>query len=143
MTSAAAIAVAGLHLVLPHGWHGLTFDPRTSACDPATVAVIGTAEPRVTSAGWALPRRGQVLVFLEVDHVNKPVGDLRRPRHFRIPWGRFRRLEGCCNLPAARGAPLWFRERGRYLGFIVFAGRDVPGRTRAQTQRLLDSLRVS
>jgi hypothetical protein len=45
-------------------------------------------------------------------------------------------------LPAARGQTIWFRQDGRYLGFIVYAGADVSATTRAKTARLLDSLRV-
>lgn len=140
MHAAALLTVAGLQLTLPAGWHGTTFDPRLSTCDPNTLAVVGTAVPRVRSSGWARPGRGQVLVFLEEDHVNKPVGDLRRPTRFHIRWTRFQRLEGCCGLPAARGATIWFRQRRRYLGFLVYAGPGVSTKTRRATERLLDSL---
>jgi hypothetical protein len=140
--AAAVLAVAGLQLTLPAGWHGVTFDPRLSACDPNTLAVVGTAPPRVGSNGWARPGRGQVLVFVEEDHVNKPVGDLRRPARFQIPWTRFQRLEGCCGLPAERGATIWFRQRRRYLGFLVYAGPGVSTATRRATEQLLDSLVV-
>jgi hypothetical protein len=143
MHAAAFLTVAGLQLTLPAGWHGMTFDPRLSTCDPSTLAVAGTATPRIGSKGWTLPGRGQVLVFVEEDHVNKPVGDLRRPARFHIPWTRLQRLEGCCGLPAARGATIWFRQRRRYLGFLVYAGPGVSSATRHATQRLLDSLVVS
>jgi hypothetical protein len=143
MHVAAALAVAGLQLTLPAGWHGRTFDPKLAVCDPATLMVAGTTEPRVNAKGdWAVPRRGQVLVFVEEDHVNTPTGNLRRPRRFHLPWSRFTRHEGCCGLPAARGAIVWFRERRRLLGFVVVAGPGVSAETRAQTERLLDSLRV-
>ena len=137
-----ALVFVGLQLALPHGWHGLTFNPKLATCDPATLAVVGTEMPRLTSKGWALPRHDQVLVFVEEDHVNKPVGDLRRPAHFHVKWGHFDRLEGCCGLPGARGQTIWFRQDGRYLGFIVYAGRGVSAATRAKTEHLLDSLRV-
>jgi hypothetical protein len=137
-----ALVFVGLQLMLPHGWHGLTFDPKLATCDPSTVAVVGTEPPDLTSKGWRLPRRGQVLVFVEEDHLNKPYGNLRRPVRFSVKWGHFDRLEGCCGLPGARGQTIWFRQRGRYLGFIVYAGRDVTAETRAKTQCLLDSLRV-
>lgn len=137
-----ALAFVGLQLALPHGWDGLTMNPKLATCDPMTLAVVGTAQPRITSNGWVHPGPGQVLVFVEEDHVNKPVGNLRRPARFDIHWGHFDRLEGCCGLPAMRGQTIWFRQDGRYLGFIVYAGRDVSAKTRAATQRLLDSLRV-
>lgn len=140
---ALALVFAGLQLAVPHGWHAIRFDPKLATCDPAALAVVGTQQPRLTSRGWVLPKPGQVLVFVEEDHVNKPIGDLRRPAHFRIRWGHFTPLAGCCNSPAAPAQMIWFRQNSRYLGFIVYAGRNVPARTRAATQRLLDSLRVS
>ena len=137
-----ALVFVGLQLALPHGWHSLTMNPKLANCDPMTLAVVGTQQPRLTSKGWVRPGRGQVLVFVEEDHVNKPYGNLRRPAHFDIHWGHFDRLEGCCGLPAMRGQTIWFRQDGRYLGFIVYAGRDVSAKTRVATQRLLDSLSV-
>jgi hypothetical protein len=137
-----ALVFVGLQLALPHGWHGLTFDPKLATCDPATLAVIGTQTPRLNANGWVLPRRGQVLVFVEENHALPPYSNLNRPARFQIAWGNFDRLEGCCGLPAARGQTIWFRQRGRKLGFIVYAGRNVSAVTRAKTQRLLDSLRL-
>ncbi|HEX5450537.1 MAG TPA: hypothetical protein VFW85_10830 [Gaiellaceae bacterium] len=140
---ALALVFVGLQLALPHGWHGLTTNPKLATCDPMTLAVVGTRQPRITSSGWVRPAAGQVLVFVEEDHVNKPYGNLRRPERFRIHWDHFDRLEGCCGLPAMRGQTIWFRQGGRYLGFIVYAGRGVSTKTRAATQRLLDSFRVT
>jgi hypothetical protein len=37
----------------------------------------------------------------------------------------------------------YFKVDGRYLGFIVYPGRRVGTRTRAQTLALMDSLRVT
>jgi hypothetical protein len=137
-----ALVFVGLQLALPHGWHGLTLNPKLATCDPATLAVVGTNTPNLTSRGWSLPRHGQMLVFVEEDHLNKPYGSLRRPAHFHVTWGHFDRLEGCCGLPAVRGQTIWFRQNGRYLGFIVYAGRGVSAATRAKTEHLLDSLQV-
>ncbi|HEY2327304.1 MAG TPA: hypothetical protein VGH52_07455 [Gaiellaceae bacterium] len=139
---ALALVFVGLQLVLPRGWQGLTMNPKLATCDPATLAVVGTQTPHLTNNGWALPAPGQVLVFVEEDHANKPYGNMHRPARFQIRWGHFDRLEGCCGLPAARGQTIWFRQNGRYLGFIVYAGRNVSAKTRAATQRLLDSLHV-
>jgi len=134
------VIAAALSLAVPSGWH-VARDP--SDCDPVEHLEISSAPIRHTKGGeLAGPARGQVLVLVMEDHVNKPVGPLRRPVHFRVPWGNMHRLEGCCGTPSSRGSLLWFRQRGRYLGFIVYAGPGTTTATRQATERMLDSLRV-
>jgi hypothetical protein len=106
--------------------------------------VVGSAPIGIGSRSgeWLAPKRGQVLVFVEVDHVNKPVGPLRRPRHFHVPWSHLQPLEGCCDTPAAPGVTFWFRQHGHLLGYLVFAGPGTTAATRRATERMLDSLQV-
>jgi hypothetical protein len=135
--------VTALVLALPHGWHEWRADPQLrTTCDPALLAVAGSARPRLGPAGWRMPGRGQVLVFVEADHTNHPSGPLPRPRRFHVPWTHLQRLEGCCGLPAARGAIFSFRERGHLLDVVVVAGREVPAARRRATERLLEGLRL-
>jgi len=138
-----AALLTSLLLAVPHGWHEL----RTSAalrasCDPVTLLVVGSETPVLGRDGWRRPRRGQVLVFVEEDHVNKPAGPLKRPRHFRVPWSRLPQLEGCCGTPGGAGFMVWFRERGHLIGYLVFAGPGTTDATRRATERMLDSLRL-
>jgi hypothetical protein len=103
------VIAAALSLAVPSGWH-VARD--TSDCDPVEHLEISSAPIRHTKVGeLAGPARGQVLVLVMEDHVNKPVGPLRRPVHFRVPWGHLQRLEGCCGTPSSPGALLWFRQR--------------------------------
>jgi hypothetical protein len=139
----SAALVTSLALAVPHGWHALRMSPALEAsCDPVTLMVVGTKKPTLGPLGWRAPRRGQVLVFVEVDHVNKPAGPMPRPRHFHVPWTHLAQLEGCCGLPSAPGATFWFRERGHLLGYVVVAGAGTTRATRIATERGLDSLRV-
>jgi len=139
----SAALVASLVLAVPHGWHALRANPALKAsCDPVELMIVGSQRPRLGAHGWRAPGPGQVLVFVEVDHVNKPVGALRRPRHFRVPWQHLQPLEGCCGTPGSRGWITWFRERGHVLGFIVFAGPSVSAARQRATERMLDSLRL-
>jgi hypothetical protein len=138
----SAALVSSLVLAVPHGWHTLRMSPKLkAACDPVTLMVVGSQRPTLGRDGWRAPRRGEVLVFVEVDHVNKPVGP-RRPRHFRVPWRHLGRLEGCCGLPSAPGTTFWFREHGHLLGYVVVAGPRTTAATRRATERMLDSLRL-
>ena len=135
--------VTALVLALPHGWHAWRADPAVhSTCDPALLMVAGSERPRLGPAGWRAPHRGHVMVLVEVDHTNRPLGPLSRPHHFHVPWSHLERLEGCCGTPAARGVVFWFRERRHLLGVIVVAGRDVPTVRRRATERMLASLRL-
>ena len=139
----SAALAASLVLAVPHGWHMIRANPALKAsCDPVELMVVGSHQTQLGKDGWRAPGRGEVLVFVEEDHVNKPIGPLRRPRHFRVPWRHLKPLEGCCGTPGSRGWVKWFRERGHVLGFLVFAGQDVPAARRHATERMLDSLRL-
>ena len=131
LAAALAVHVAGLALTVPVGWH---VDRTRTNCDPVQLLVLSSAPIR--SAG---PRPGEVEIILLEDHVNHPRGQLRRAAHFR--WRNAQPLEGCCETPAAPGWLTWFRYRTRLLGFIVYPGRGVSPALRAQTLRVLDSLR--
>jgi len=75
----SAALVTSLLLAVPHGWHELRTSPTLQAgCDPVTLLVVGSQPPVLGREGWRRPGRGQVLVFVEEDHVNKPVGPLKR-----------------------------------------------------------------
>lgn len=139
----SAALVTALVLAVPHGWHTLRMNPKLKAgCDPVTLMVVGSERPVLGAEGWRAPRRGQVLVFVEVDHTNHPAGPMRRPRHFHVPWRHLGMLEGCCGLPGAHGTTFWFRERGHLLGYVVVAGPGTTAATRRATERMLDSLRL-
>lgn len=139
----SAALVTSLLLAVPHGWHELRTSPTLQAgCDPVTLLVVGSQPPVLGREGWRRPGRGQVLVFVEEDHVNKPVGPLKRPSHFRVPWSHLSPLEGCCGTPGGPGFMVWFRERRHLLGYLVFAGGGTTAATRRATERMLDSLRL-
>jgi hypothetical protein len=130
----------GVTVDVPAGWH--TAQARGD-CDPEQLLVVSSAPIRHTkSGGFARPSPGQVLVFLLEDHAFKPAGDLRRPRHFRVAWQTKHGLEPCCGEPDGPASMHWFRQRGRYLGFVVFINGDVPATRRATTEHMLDSLRL-
>jgi hypothetical protein len=131
----------GVTLDVPTGWHVARAAP--GYCDPQQLLIVSSAPISHTKSGnIAAPSRGQVLVTVLEDHVNKPVGDLRRPRHFAIDWQTTREIVPCCGSPDGPASMHWFRQRGRYLGFIVYIGRDVPAGRRAATEHMLDSLRL-
>jgi hypothetical protein len=139
LAATLAVHVAGLALTVPHGWH---VDRSRTDCDPVQLLVVSSAPVRTrvrndgTLAG-APP--GAVEIFLFENHLNDPRTESPRPRHFA--WKPPHRLEGCCGTPSAPGAIYWFRFRGRLLGYMVYVGRGVTPQRRAQTLRLLDSLR--
>ena len=137
------VSTTGVRLSLPAGWHARALDPRLSTCDPVTLVVANSESIRLEHGHWAAPARGQMLMLLLEDHVNKPEGDLRRPARFHVRWNRLTQLSACCQLPALPASMRYFREHGRHLGFIVFPGHHVSAATRRTTERLLDSLRVS
>ena len=124
---AHVVSSHGLSVRVPAGWHGAA---AADDCDP-------TERLRLSSP------RGRVVVLVLEDHVNKPVGDLRRPARFHVAWDRLTRLEGCCRTPSGPGYLRWFKERGRLLGFLVHPRGSPPALVRAQTDALLDSLRVA
>jgi hypothetical protein len=139
----SAALVTALVLAVPHGWHAVRANPSVrSTCDPVELIAVGSQAPRLGPEGWRAPRRGQVLVLVEVDHVNHPAGPLRRPAHFQVAWTHLQRLAGCCGTPAGRGVTFWFRQQGHLLGYVVVAGRNVPLARQRATERLLDSLRI-
>lgn len=92
------------------------------------------------------PGRGQVVVLLLEDRlrVDRPVGDLRRPARFSVTWQRLTPLTPArfCGDPGVPAYFRYFRIRGRYLGFIVYPGRQIGQHVRANTLAVMDSLRV-
>ena len=123
---AHVVSSHGLSLRLPAGWRG---GAASDDCDP--VLRLRVSSPR-----------GDVVVYLLEDRVNAPAGDLRRPARFAVGWSRLERLEGCCETPGGPGWLRWFRQRGRLLGFLVHPRGSPRAAVRAQTDALLDSLRV-
>lgn len=142
--AARTISTSGVRLTVPAGWHSVV--SKTPSCDPERLIVASSAPVRVSATGrLAAPARAEVLVLLLEDRQarDRPVGDLRRPRHFSVAWTRLRRLDGTgCGFPDARMFMRYFESHGRYLGFIVYPGADVGPATRAKTLALMDSLRV-
>jgi len=83
-----------------------------------------------------------ILVLEDRYRQDRPVGDLRRPARFSVTWSRLARLKQFCGNPDAPAFMRYFRARGRYIGFIVYPGRHVSSRTRADTLDVMDSIRV-
>jgi hypothetical protein len=140
------VSAAGVSVQLPAGWVGRRSS--TPGCDPRRLLVASSSRPGVRAGGGiAAAARGQVIVAVmeDVQVQDRPVGDLRRPRHFQIDWSSLRILapDGFCGNPKGPAVMHYFKTRGRYLGFIVYPGRNVTARTRAQTLALMDSLRVA
>jgi hypothetical protein len=138
------IATDGARLSVPAGWHAAV--ARTPRCDPERLVAVSSG-PLHIDAGGALapPQAGQVLILLLEDRlrVDRPVGDLRRPAHFRVTWNRLTRLKGGgCGEPSVPAFMRWFRVKGRYLGYIVYPGSAPGARTKSQALTVLDSLRV-
>ena len=63
-------------------------------------------------------------------------------RHVQINDG-LTRLDPVCGLPHALAFMRYFKERSRYVGFIVFPGARIEGRTRSAVLAVMDSLRVA
>ena len=61
---------------------------------------------------------------------------------FSVSWHHLTRLKGTCGLPGVRASMRFFRTHGRFFGFIVYPGAHVGPQARAETLRLMDSLRV-
>ena len=121
---------------------------RAGAATPERLLAVTSAPIRFRPAGHlAAPAKGQVLLLLMEDRSvrDRPVPDLRRPKHFSVTWNHLRRLDGGtgCGLPAAVAYLRYFKTHGRYLGFIVFPGARTSNKTRAKTLATMDSLRVS
>jgi hypothetical protein len=86
-----------------------------------------------------------VLVVLLEDRYrqDRPVGDLRWPRHFSVSWNHLAQIKPSCGLPASPAYMHYVKTHGRYLGFIVYPGSAVDAKTRAATIALMDSLHVN
>jgi hypothetical protein len=139
------VSFAGVSVQAPTGWYAVAAP--TPGCDPERLIAVSSAplRPYEQHRGFALPRRrGSVLVFvLEVQvRGDRPVGDLRRPRHFAVDWTHLRRLEPCCEAPTAPSYLRYVRQHGRYIGFVVYPVGRVGAATRAATGRLVDSLTI-
>jgi hypothetical protein len=132
----------GVTVDVPAGWRVTRATP-PGYCDPERLLVVSSASIRHAKNGnIAAPARGQVIVAVLEDHAYKPAGDLRRPRHFAIDWQSTREIAPCCGTPDGPASMHWFREAGRYIGFIVYIGRDVPAARRMATEHMVDSLRL-
>ena len=145
-TSGRTISTTGVTLRVPPGWHAAV--SRTPDCDPERL-IVASSEPLRISAGGrvASPTSRAVIVLLLEDRQvqDRPSGDLRVPSHFQIDWTSLRTLapDGYCGNPKGAAAMHYFKTHGRYLGYIVYPGRSVGPRVRAQTLALMDSLRVT
>jgi hypothetical protein len=144
--SGRTISTTGVTLRVPPGWHAAV--SRTPACDPERLIVASSEPLRISASGRvASPgRRGVTVLLLEDRQVqDRPAGDLRLPRHFQLDWSSLRTLapDGYCGNPTGPAALHYFKTHGRYLGYIVYPGRNVGLRGRAQTLALMDSLRVT
>jgi hypothetical protein len=145
-TSGRTISATGLTLRVPTGWHAVV--SRTPDCDPERLIVASSEPLRISASGRvATPTSRAVIVLLLEDRQvqDRPSGDLRVPSHFRIDWNSLRTLapDGYCGNPKGAAAMHYFKTHGRYLGYIVYPGRNVGLRVRAQTLALMDSLRVT
>jgi hypothetical protein len=137
-----AVTHLGATLRVPAAWHVSL--AQTPGCDPRRLAVVSSA-PIHVGARQTLPPPAahEVLVVLLEDLLpaDRPAGDLRRPAHFA--WRPLRRIEGGCGLPASPAFMRYFKERGRYIGFIVYPGTQIRAPLRATTLAVMDSLRVA
>jgi len=143
-TTAHKVASAGLQLTIPVGWRA--DENKLLSCDPERLLLVSSSPIRTAHTGGLLaPRRGQVLIMVVEDHANLPSGDLNRPSHFTVAWNRLTRLEGPggCGSPNTPVSMRFFHTHGRYLGFDVYPGPSVSGKTRAQALAVMDSLRVT
>jgi hypothetical protein len=140
------LRTSGIGVIVPTGWHATV--AKTPRCDPERLIVASSGSLRISATGRvASPHPGEVIVLLLEDRQvqDRPVGDLRRPRHFTVDWGSLRTLspDGYCGNPRGRAAMHYFKSHRRYLGFIVYPGSNVGTSTRAKTLMLMDSLRVA
>lgn len=145
-SSGRTVSTTGVTLRVPTGWHAAV--SRTPDCDPERL-IVASSEPLRISAGGrvASPTSGAVVVLLLEDRQvqDRPSGDLRLPKHFQIGWAFLHRLapDGFCGNPKGRASMHYFKTRRRYLGYIVYPGRHVGLRVRAQTLALMDSLSLT
>jgi hypothetical protein len=146
MPAQRTITTAGASLLVPSGWHAIV--SKTPNCDPERLIVVSSAPLRRDSDGsLAGPRKGQVVILLLEDRlaVDRPSGDLRRPRHFSVSWSRLTHTEPArfCGNPSVRAYLRYFRVRSRYLGFMVYPGTQTGRQVRETTLAVMDSLRVA
>jgi hypothetical protein len=137
-------STAGVSLQLPGGWQAQI--AKTPACDPERLIVASSTRTRIGPSGrLRSPPAGAVLVVLLEDRYrqDRPVGDLRRPRHFSVSWNHLAQIKPSCGLPASPAYMHYVKTHGRYLGFIVYPGSAVDAKTRAATIALMDSLHVN
>jgi hypothetical protein len=137
------ISTAGVSLQIPAGWQAQV--SKTPTCDPERLIIASSTPTRIERNGrLSSPAAGAVLVVLLEDRYrqDRPVGDLRRPRHFSVTWNRLVHLEPCCSMPASPAYMRYLQAHGRYLGFIVYPGGAVGAKTREATVTLMDSLHV-
>jgi hypothetical protein len=144
--SGRTISTTGVTLRVPTGWHAAV--SRTPACDPERLIVASSEPLRISASGRvASPGRRAVTVLLLEDRQvqDRPSGYLRVPSHFQIDWNSMRTLapDGYCGNPKGAAAMHYFKTHGRYLGYIVYPGRNVGLRVQTQTLALMDSLRVT
>jgi hypothetical protein len=140
------ISDSGVRLTIPVGWQAST--SKSTICDPQRLLVASSAPIHFRSGGHlSAPAPRQVLVLVMEDRYvqDRPPGDLRRPNHFAVAWNQLRHLDGgsACGLPDAPAYLRYFKTHGRYIGFIVFPGRQVSSSTRAKTLVVMDSIRVN
>ena len=140
------VSTAGVHLVIPTGWEARI--TKTPQCDPERLIAASSGRLDVSAGGRiASPRPGDVIVLLLEDRLvqDRPVGDLRRPRHFTVDWRGLRTLapDGFCGNPRGPAVMHYVKTHGRYLGFIVYPGRLAGAQAREKTLALMDSLRVT
>jgi hypothetical protein len=139
------IATSGVRVAVPAGWHATV--AKTPQCDPERLIVASSGRLQVTATGrFASPQPGEVIVLLLEDRLvqDRPIGNLRRPRHFTVDWSRLGRLEpdGLCGNPRGPADMHYVKIGHRYLGFIVFPGAHARRSARAKTIALMDSLSV-
>ena len=144
--SRRTIATTGLTLQVPAGWHAAI--SRTPACDPERLIIASSKPLRISGNGHAAsPTTGAMIVLLleDLQVQDRPSGDLRPQHHFQIDWTSVRTLEpdGFCGNQKGPAAIHYFKMHDRYLGYIVYPGRNVSRRVRTQTLVLMDSLRVT
>jgi hypothetical protein len=144
--SGRTISTTGVTLQVPTGWYAAV--SRTPACDPERLIVASSERLQISASGRvASPTSRAVIVLLLEDRQvqDRPSGDLRVPSHFRIDWNSLRTLapDGYCGNPKGAAAMHYFKMHGRYLGYIVYPGRNVGLRVRTQTLALMDSLRLA
>lgn len=140
------ISTSGVHIVVPSGWHATV--AKTPQCDPERLIVASSGRLRISATGRVaspLPSEVVVLLLEDMQAQDRPVGDLRRPRHFFVDWSGLRTLEpdGFCGNPRGLASMRYIKTHGRYLGFIVYPGGHPDALARAKTLALMDSLRVT